>query len=167
MSAATTQYATGSAMAEDSLSVHIHRVLRAPRERVFDAWTKAEQLHQWRGPEGWVVLEAQSDPRPGGQHRVVVRGMPRPSSPDDKPVEKTGASHGVYLDVVPYELIRFTWLADWAPGEESVVTVRLSDAEGGTLMEFAHEKFNRPDSANAHNMGWSSAFVRLVHYLEG
>ena len=122
---------------------------------------------QWRGPEGFQVLEAHSDPRPGGKHRVVVRGTPPPRSPEDKPVEVTGASSGVYLDVDPYSLVRFTWIADWAPGEESVVTVRLSDAEdGGTLMDFTHDKFLTPQSANGHNLGWSSAFNKLAKFLE-
>src|SRR5579862_1345062 len=97
---------------------------------------------KWRGPEGFEVLEAHSDPRQGGAHRVVVRGIPKPRSADDKPVEVTGASRGTYLDVEPYSLLRFTWIADWAPGEESVVTVRLSDTDdGGTLMDFTHDRF--------------------------
>ena len=98
---------------------------------------------------------------------MVVRGTPPPRSPGDKPVEVTGASRGVYLDFEPYSLLRFTWNADWAPGEESVVTVRLSDAEdGGTLMDFTHDKFLTPQSAAGHNLGWNSAFNRLVTFLE-
>jgi uncharacterized protein YndB with AHSA1/START domain len=167
MSTAQMQYAGAPAdLAEEPLSVYISRVFRAPRQRVFDAWTKPEQMLQWRGPEGWQVLEAHSDPRSGGEHRVVVRGTPPPRSPGDKPVEVTGASRGVYLDFEPYTLLRFTWNADWAPGEESVVTVRLSDAEdGGTLMDFTHDKFLSPQSAAGHNVGWNSAFNRLVTFL--
>ena len=54
--------------------------------------------------------------------------------------------------------------ADWAPGEESVVTVRLSDAEdGGTLMDFTHDKFLTPQSANG-SQPWAgaSAFNKLA-----
>ena len=111
-----TQYAAGDAPADSSeepLSIYISRVFRAPRERVFNAWTKPEMLRKWGGPDEWAVLEAISDPRPGGEYRTVVRGMRPAQSPDDKPVEVTGASWGVYLDVVPYSLVRFTWNADW------------------------------------------------------
>ncbi len=168
MSTTQMQYAGAPAdLSEEPLSVYISRVFRAPRERVFNAWTKPEQMLQWRGPEGFEVLEAHSDPRPGGEHRVVVRGTPHPRSPEDKPVEVTGASWGVYLDVDPYSLVRFTWNADWAPGEESVVTVRLSDADGGgTLMDFTHDKFLTPQSANGHDQGWNSAFNKLAKFLE-
>ncbi len=168
MSTTQMQYAGAPAdLAEEPLSVYISRVFRAPRQRVFDAWTKPEQMLQWRGPEGWQVLEAHSDPRSGGEHRVMVRGTPLPKSPDDKAVEVTGSSWGVYLDVEPHTLVRFTWNADWAPGEESVVTVRLSDAEdGGTLMDFTHDKFLTPQSANGHNHGWNSAFNNLAKFLK-
>jgi uncharacterized protein YndB with AHSA1/START domain len=163
------QYAGAPAdLAEEPLTIYITRTFRAPRQRVFDAWTKPEQIIKWRGPEEWEVLEAESDPRPGGKHRVVVHGFQKPQSPDDQPIERTGASYGVYLDVEPISLVRFTWLADWAPGEESVVTVRLSDAEdGGTLMDFTHEKFLTPQSAQGHTMGWKSAFNKLQKFVEG
>src|SRR5271168_2779486 len=171
MSTATqTQYTAGPAAADSSeepLSVYTSRVFRAPRQRVFDAWTKPALLLKWRGPEEWEVLEAHSDPRPGGEYRAVARGTSKPRSADDKPVEKTAASWGVYLDVDPYSLVRFTWNADWAPGEESVVTVRLSDAEaGGTLMDFTHDKFLTPESAAGHNQGWSGVFNRLKKFWE-
>lgn len=173
MSTATqTQLAAGSVVepdqSEEPLSVYISRVFRAPRERVFDAWTKPEQMRRWLGPEGFEAIEVSSDPRPGGMHRVVMRGTPLPKSPEDKPVEVTGTSSGVYLDVEPYTLVRFTWNADWAPNEESVVTVRLSEADGGgTLMDFTHDKFLTPESASGHNRGWSSTFNKLARFVEG
>jgi uncharacterized protein YndB with AHSA1/START domain len=162
------QYAGAPAdLAEEPLSVYITRTFRAPKQRVFDAWTKPEMMLKWRGPEGWEVLEAESEPRPGGKHRVVVHGFQPPQSPDGKPIERTGASQGVYLDVEPYSLIRFTWIADWAPAEESVVTVRLSDSDdGGTLMDFTHEKFLTKQSAEGHNRGWNSAFNKLQKFVE-
>jgi len=165
------QYAAGDAAvdsSEEPLSVYISRVFRAPRQRIFDAWIKPEMLLKWRGPGSFKVLEARSDPRPGGEHRVVMHGVRPPQSPDDKPAEVTAAAWGVYLDVDPYSLVRFTWNADWAPGEESVVTVRLSDAEdGGTLMDFTHDRFLTHQSAANHRGGWSRAFSNLANFVEG
>jgi uncharacterized protein YndB with AHSA1/START domain len=168
MSTAQMQYAGAPAdLAEEPLSVYITRTFRAPRQRVFEAWTKPEQMQKWRGPEGWEIVDAQSDPRPGGQHRVVVRGTPMPRSENDHPVEVTGASWGTYLDVDPYSLVRFTWKADWAPDEECTVTVRLSDAaDGGTLMDFTQDNFLTRQSAEGHNQGWNSAFNKLAKFLE-
>jgi len=168
MSTAQMQYAGAPAeLAEEPLSIYISRTFRAPRQRVFEAWTKPEQILKWRGPEGWTVVEAHSDPRPGGEHRVVVRGTHEPRSKDDRPVELTGASWGTYLDVEPYSLVRFTWRADWSPDEESVVTIRLSDAGGGcTLMDFTQDNFLTKESANGHNQGWNSSFNKLAKFVE-
>jgi uncharacterized protein YndB with AHSA1/START domain len=169
MSTAQMQYAGAPAdSAEEPLSIYISRTFRAPRQRVFDAWTKPEMILKWQGPEGFTVVETHSDPRPGGEYRTVLRGTPAPKLADDHPVEVTGASWGLYLDVDPYSLVRFTWNADWAPGEESVVTIRLSDTEGGgTLMDFTHDKFLTPESAQGHKKGWSGAFNKLAKLVEG
>jgi uncharacterized protein YndB with AHSA1/START domain len=49
-----------------------------------------------------------------------------------------------------------------------VVTVRLSDTDdGGTMMDFTHEKFLTPQSAQGHTMGWKSAFNKLQKFVEG
>jgi len=42
------------------------RVFAAPHERVWAAWTQAEQLAQWWGPRGWVTTVKEFDFRPGG-----------------------------------------------------------------------------------------------------
>ena len=117
---------------------------------------------KWRGPEGWEVLEARSEPKPGGQQLHSGMGTPKPRSADDHPFEVTGASGASISTWSLYSLVRFTWNADWAPGEESMATVRLSDAEdGGTVMEFMHDRFLTPQSAAGHNQGWNSAFNKL------
>jgi uncharacterized protein YndB with AHSA1/START domain len=46
-------------------TVAVTRVLDAPRERVFAAWTRAEHLAHWFGPKGFAVHSCQADPRLG------------------------------------------------------------------------------------------------------
>ena len=43
----------------------IRRVIEAPRERVYLAWTTAEQLRMWWGPRGVTCIAAELDVRPG------------------------------------------------------------------------------------------------------
>jgi uncharacterized protein YndB with AHSA1/START domain len=50
------------------------RVIAAPRERVFAAWTDPAQITQWFGPDGFVVETLECDLRVGGRWRFVYTG---------------------------------------------------------------------------------------------
>ncbi len=152
--------------ATDSLKVYVSRVVRASRQRVFDAWTKPEQMQQWMGPEGWRVPELEADVRPGGKYRIVYQGTP-PAAPGETPQERTGACRGTYLEIAPPDLIRYTWLADWAPGDETVVTIRLTEVEGGTLVELSQETFLKAETAANHTKGWTGSLGKLAKFVEG
>ena len=88
----------------------ITRVFDAPRELVFDAWTKGEHLQQWQGaPRGFTVTTEKSDIRPGGGFRICMR------SPD-------GVEHrleGSYREIVRPERLVFTHTLLDAAGKPS------------------------------------------------
>jgi uncharacterized protein YndB with AHSA1/START domain len=44
----------------------ISHVFRAPREKVWEAWTRPEKLARWFGPKGAVTTVISADVRPGG-----------------------------------------------------------------------------------------------------
>ncbi len=50
------------------------RVIAAPRERVFKAWTDPTQIVQWFGPDGFKVESLECDIRPGGRWRFIFTG---------------------------------------------------------------------------------------------
>jgi len=52
----------------------LSRVLAAPRERVFQAWTDPAQITQWFGPDGFTVESLECDIRPGGRWRFIYTG---------------------------------------------------------------------------------------------
>ena len=52
----------------------LSRVIAAPRERVFQAWTDPKQIMQWFGPDGLKVESLECDIRPGGRWRFVYTG---------------------------------------------------------------------------------------------
>jgi uncharacterized protein YndB with AHSA1/START domain len=164
MSTATT-VPTGNTTPPSPPQVHITRFLRAPRERVFAAWTTAEQMKNWMGPANFTCTETEADLRVGGHYRIVMRGTPAPRNGEPQQ-ERTNNIAGEYLEVRPPELVRYTWRADWSPGEESVVTLRLHEENGGTRLELLHEKFATIDSANGHNSGWNAVLDRFAGYVE-
>jgi uncharacterized protein YndB with AHSA1/START domain len=52
----------------------LSRVIAAPRERVFQAWTDPKQIVQWFGPDGFKVESLECDIRPGGRWRFIFTG---------------------------------------------------------------------------------------------
>jgi len=166
MSQTASPVATQEGVTSQPLSICMSRVVKASRQRVFDAWTKPEQMQKWMGPVGFHVPELEADVRPGGKYRIVYRGTPEPA-PGETPQERTGACRGTYLDVVPPELLRYTWEADWAPGEQTVVTIQLSEVEDGTLVELRHEGFKGAEATAGHQRGWTGALGKMAAFVEG
>ena len=72
------------------------RIVEAPAELVFDAWTSPEHVTRWMlGPDGWTMPVCEIDLRPGGAWRFVWRG------PDGSEL----AMEGEYREVVRPERI--------------------------------------------------------------
>ena len=102
------------------------RLINAPREKVYRAWTDPELLKQWFAPLPYTTPVADLDVRPGGANFIVMRG------PDGKDIP----NRGVYLEVVPNERLVFTdaYVKAWEPSEKPFITVILTfeDQDGKT-----------------------------------
>jgi uncharacterized protein YndB with AHSA1/START domain len=99
------------------------RIFDAPRNMVFDAFTKPELLKRWFGPRGWSLVVCAIDLRVGGSWRFVLRG------PDDKEM----GMRGVYREVEAPSRSVHTESFDDFPGE-SVVTTVLVEERGRTTL---------------------------------
>jgi uncharacterized protein YndB with AHSA1/START domain len=119
--------------------VNIERIFGAPRELVFDAWTKCELLLQWYAPHGCTVHFASIDVRPGGRFHSCIHNP------------RFGECWiiGVYREIVRPERIVYTLTTADRDGNEiepvqaghdprwprqTVVTVTLAQARGGTKL---------------------------------
>ena len=100
------------------------RVFDAPRDLVFDAWTKPELLTRWLGiHDRWTFAVCEVDLRVGGKYRFVWRG------PDGNEM----GMGGVYTEIVRPERLVSTEKFDesWYPGE-AVDTLVLTEKDGRT-----------------------------------
>jgi uncharacterized protein YndB with AHSA1/START domain len=100
------------------------RLIDAPREKLYRAWTDPTLLKQWFAPLPYTTPVAELDVRPGGSAFIVMRG------PDGKDLP----NHGVYLEVVPNQRLVSTdaYVKAWEPSEKPFMTLILSfEAEGG------------------------------------
>ena len=99
------------------------RVFDAPRQMVFDAFSKPELLKRWFGPRGWSLVVCDVDWRVGGGFRFVLRG------PDGRDM----GMRGVYKELAAPERSVHVESFDDFPGE-SVVTSVLTERAGKTTM---------------------------------
>ena len=80
--------------------------------------------------------------------------------------ERTAIIEGRYLRVEPYDLLSFTWEANFAPGQHCVVTISLKEVEGGTEMTLVHEGFTEDATREGFTRGWTSVLDKLEQMLE-
>jgi uncharacterized protein YndB with AHSA1/START domain len=100
------------------------RLIDAPREKIYRAWTDPTLLKQWFAPLPYTTPVAELDVRPGGSAFIVMRG------PDGKDLP----NHGVYLEVVPNQRLVSTdaYTKAWEPSEKPFMTLILTfEDEGG------------------------------------
>lgn len=155
---------TESTTESASREVVITRVFDAPRELVFKAWTEAEHIARWWGPEGFTVPSCQSDPRPGGSLKIVMRG------PDgtDYPVT------GTYRELVsPERLVVESNAVDDAGNTllEGLNTVTFADRDGKTEITLrAHAVALVPEAVpmlGGMEAGWTQSLQCLDDVLTG
>jgi uncharacterized protein YndB with AHSA1/START domain len=103
--------------------VALTRVFRAPRQLVYDAFSKPEILKRWFGPRGWSLVTCEVDARVGGCFRFVLR------APDGREL----GIRGVYRELSPPKRSIHTESFDGFPGESQVTTV-LAEADGETTL---------------------------------
>jgi uncharacterized protein YndB with AHSA1/START domain len=133
----------------------LKRRLNAPPAKVYAAWTNAEKITRWWGPERTETLSAEADVRVGGGFRVIFR----------TPGGEQHDVSGVYREVVPNEKLVFTWAWRTMPERESLVTVGLERDGDGTMLTLTHEQFFDEPARDRHRVGWTGALDNLEKYL--
>jgi uncharacterized protein YndB with AHSA1/START domain len=138
-------------------SLTLTRHIKAPAERVFKAWIDGEALRRWFGPRDSVVVGVcEVDARVGGRYRIVMQ-------------EPGGEVHrvgGQYREIVPNERLVFSWAWESSPERQSVVTVTLRSAPGGTDLTLTHEQLFDDAVRARHEHGWTGSLGRLAGLFE-
>ena len=103
--------------------ITLTRVFKAPRQLVYEAFSKPELLKRWFGPRGWSLVTCDVDVRVGGSFRFVLRG------PDGREL----GMRGVYREITPPERSVHVESFDDFPGE-SQVTAIFTEQYGQTTL---------------------------------
>jgi len=144
----------------NSYELSITRLIDAPRERIFEAWTDPEQLKQWFAPKPITTPECEMDPRPGGIFRTLMRG--------EDGTEYPGT--GVFLEVVAPERIVFTdaFLPGWIPAEKPFMTalITLTVESGKTRYTAQVRHWNEDDLKQHEAMNFHEGWGTCIDQLE-
>lgn len=139
----------------------LHRIINAPREKVFAAWTNPELLKQWFAPKPWSTPRAELDVRPGGTCLVVM------SDPEGNEFPNPG----VYLEVVPNQRLVLTdaYTKAWELAEKPFMTLILTfeDAGDGKTNYTARVRHWSAADCEAHvKMGFHQGWGQCADQLE-
>lgn len=137
-------------------SLVLKRRLKAAPEKVYEAWTKPEQMTQWwGGASGPKTPIAETDLRVGGRFRVQFWGEK----------DEHHSVSGIYREVVPNRKLSFSWAWQTTPERESLVTIELNPVTDGTMLTLTHEQFFSEQARDDHGRGWNMSLDRLEAFL--
>lgn len=139
-------------------TLRLHRVLRAPPERVYRAFLDADALVKWLPPHGFTAKMHHIEPIVGGTFRMSFTNF------------SSGNSHsfgGEYLELVPHQRIRYTDKFDDPnlPGTLTV-TVGLTPVSCGTELSVVQEGIPEVIPLEACYLGWQESLTLLGLLVE-
>lgn len=138
--------------------VRLHRVLRAPAERVYKAFLDPDAMARWLPPHGFTGKVHEIDARVGGGYRMSFTNF------------GTGATHSFsakYVELTPNERIRHTDRFDDPnlPGEMNV-TITLKSVLCGTDLQIVQEGIPAVIPAEMCYLGWQESLGMLANLVE-
>lgn len=166
MNAETTKHGFSVRHADGVLTMT--RFFRAPRELVFETWTKPQHFAQWFGPAGGSVPHCTIDARPGGIMHFGVQ-VPENEGPFSG---ATVWAKWIFREVAAPERIVFEdYFADEDgnivehPGfpRQTLISIFFEECDGGTLMTLRQEGL---EVDHGETEGWREGFERLDGLLE-
>lgn len=145
-------------MSDNTNNVRLHRVLRAPAERVYRAFLDPEAMVKWLPPYGFTAKMHDMDARVGGGYRMSFTNF------------TTGHSHffgGTYVELTPHERLRYTdkFEDPNLPGEMQV-TITLRPVVCGTELNIVQEGIPAAIPAEMCYLGWQESLQQLAQLVE-
>lgn len=141
-----------------SNSVSLHRIFKAPPEKLYRAFTEAAAMASWLPPYGFVCTVHQMDVAPGGSYRMSFQNF------------STGNSHsfgGKYVEIKPNEWLKYTDQFDDPnlPGE-MITTVQFRKTIAGAEVKITQEGIPVAIPAEMCYLGWQDSLDKLTRLVE-
>ena len=145
-------------MSKTTHTIELHRVVRAPAERVYRAFLDPGAMAKWLPPHGFTGQVHEMDARVGGGYRMSFTHF------------ASGQSHsfgGRYTELTPNERIRYTDKFDdpAMPGEMRV-SITLRKVDCGTNLEIVQEGVPSEIPIESCYLGWQESLSQLAPIVE-
>lgn len=139
-------------------TVHLHRVLKAPPERVYRAFTTPEAMAKWIPPFGFTCTVHHMEPNVGGTFKMSFTNFT---------TQQSHSFGGEYLELVPNEFLRYTDTFD-DPNLPGImqVTVTLKPVSCGTDLSIIQEGIPDAIPLEMCYLGWQESLVQLAMLVE-
>jgi uncharacterized protein YndB with AHSA1/START domain len=139
-------------------TVTLHRVMRAPAERIYRAFLDAEALCKWLPPHGFTAKVHQLEATVGGTYKMSFTNFAN---------GHTQSFGGKYLELIPHERICHTdqFEDSTLPGEMRT-TVALKAVSCGTELSILQEGIPAAIPAEACYLGWQDSLTLLAQLVE-
>jgi len=148
----------GEPQSVPALKLEVRRTIKAPREKVFEAWTDPKHLkHWWGAGEKMEACLAEVDLRVGGQFRLGMK-------PKDGEAEYIAT--GEYIKIQPPEMLEFSFSWEGMEGPNTNMNLQFLEVDGGTEVILTHTGFGDENNMNEHEKGWNGCLDNLQKLLE-
>lgn len=145
-------------MSQTPNTVRLHRVLRAPAERVYRAFLDPAAMVKWLPPHGFTGEVHEMDARVGGAYRMSFTNFG---------TGKRESFGGRYLELAPYERIRYVdRFDDPALAGEMPITITLRKVDCGTELEIVQEGIPPAIPVESCYLGWQESLAALAQLVE-
>ena len=139
-------------------TIRLHRVLRAPPERVYRAFLDADAMVKWLPPNGFIGKVQHVDARPGGSYKMSFTNF------------TTGNGHsfgGEYRELVPSEKISYTdRFDDPNLSGEMRTTATFKQVSVGTELNIVQEGIPEAIPVEMCYLGWQESLAQLAKLVE-
>ncbi len=145
-------------MSTPSGTVRLHRVYKAPAERLYRAFIDPEAMVKWLPPHGFTAKIHHMDARVGGSYRMSFTNFG---------TGHTQSFGGTYVELTPHERIRYSdkFEDPNLPGEMSV-TITLKQVICGTDVEILQEGIPSAIPVEFCYLGWQESLALLANIVE-
>lgn len=139
-------------------TLRLHRVLRAPAERIYKAFLDADAMAKWLPPHGFTGRVHELESKVGGRYRMTFTNF------------SAGGGHsfgGEYLELIPGERVRYTNRFD-DPGLSGAMetSVTLRKVLCGTELTIEQSGIPAVIPVEACHLSWQESLSQLAQLVE-